>query len=445
MLAKWLQKVLSKKSAKAAKKRALSFNQHHIHADELSFAAEKVIKRLHNAGYQAFVVGGAVRDLLLGMTPKDFDVATDATPEQVRKLFRRSRIIGRRFPIVHVMVGPETIEVTTFRGGELSSQNELGRIMKDASYGTLEQDAMRRDFTANALYYDPEEEVILDFHHGYDDIVQRRLVMIGDPQARYQEDPVRMLRAARLSGKLGFSVDKKTAKPIAECANLLQREPPARLFDEVLKILFSGHAQACLRQLNSLQLNHVHPLLDALLPGAEGNDNIVALALHNTDERLRADKSVSMGFVLAAVLWPRIVSSWNREKAAGLRSNAAMNAAIAAERDHLDKGWGVPQRYSVVMREIWMLQPLFEIRRGSRPFRLLSQQRFRAAFDFMCLRAQLGEVEAEVVAWWQTFQHASEDERAQMIKTAPVQDGSGTKSRNRRRRRRSNSVRQDEA
>lgn len=445
MLAKWLHKVLSRKSVAALKKRELPFAQHRIQADELSFAAEKVIKRLHNAGYQAFVVGGAVRDLLLGITPKDFDVATDATPEQVRKLFRRSRIIGRRFPIVHVMVGPETIEVTTFRGGEVSSQNELGRIMKDANFGTLEQDAMRRDFTANALYYDPEREVVLDFHHGVDDIRQRRLVMIGKPLARYQEDPVRMLRAARISGKLGFTVDKKTARPIAECADLLQREPLARLFDEVLKILFSGHAQACLRQLNTLQLNNVHPLLDALLPGAEGNDNIVALALHNTDQRLRADKSVSMGFVLAAVLWPRIMESWNREKATGIRSSAAMNAAIAAQRDHLDKSWGIPQRYSVVMREIWMMQPLFEIRRGARPFRLLGQQRFRAAFDFLCLRAQLGEIDAEVVSWWQAFQQASENERTQMIRNAPAQEGIANKSRTRRRRRKTNMSRLEQA
>lgn len=445
MLAKWLHKVLSRKSVVAVKKRELPFTQHRIHADELSFAAEKVIKRLHNAGYQAFVVGGAVRDLLLGITPKDFDVATDATPEQVRKLFRRSRIIGRRFPIVHVMIGPETIEVTTFRGGKVSSHNELGRIMKDTSFGTLEQDAMRRDFTANALYYDPQQQVVIDFHHGVDDIRNRRLVMIGDPQARYQEDPVRMLRAARLSGKLGFTVDKNTAQPIAECASLLQREPPARLFDEVLKILFSGHAQACLRQLQMLHLNNVHPLLDALLPGAEGNDNIVALALHNTDQRLREDKSVSMGFVLAAILWPWIVKRWNKEKAAGLRSNAAMNAAIAGERMQLDKSWGVPQRYSVVMREIWMLQPLFEIRRGARPFRLLGQQRFRAAFDFMCLRAQMGEIDAELVSWWQNFQHASEDERTQMIRSAPDQESRTTRSRPRRRRRRVNTSRQETA
>lgn len=445
MLTKWLHKVLPRKSARRGKRREISLAQHHIQADDLSFAAEKVITRLQKEGYQAYVVGGAVRDLLLGVTPKDFDVATDATPEQIHKLFRRSRIIGRRFPIVHVMVGPETIEVTTFRGGAVNSHNELGRIMKDVSFGTLEQDAMRRDFTANALYYDPKQQVVLDFHHGVEDILNRRLVMIGNPAERYQEDPVRMLRAARLSGKLGFTVDKHTSKPIAECAQLLKREPPARLFDEVLKILFSGYAQACLRQMNNLGLKDIHPLLDALMPGGESNDNIVALALHNTDERLRADKSVSMGFVLAAVLWPHIRTVWQRELNSGMRSSAAMNAAITSERQHVDKNWGVPQRYSVTMREIWSLQPQFEIMRGARPYRLLGQPRFRAAFDFMCLRAQMGEIDAEVVSWWLTFQHASEDERTQMIRSAPDQDNSTTRSRTRRRRRRVNTTKQETA
>lgn len=444
MLTKWLHKVLPRKSARRGKRREISLAQHHIQADDLSFAAEKVITRLQKEGYQAYVVGGAVRDLLLGVTPKDFDVATDATPEQIHKLFRRSRIIGKRFPIVHVMVGPETIEVTTFRGGAVNSHNELGRIMKDVSFGTLEQDAMRRDFTANALYYDPKQQVVLDFHHGVEDILNRRLVMIGNPAERYQEDPVRMLRAARLSGKLGFTVDKHTSKPIAECAQLLKREPPARLFDEVLKILFSGYAQACLRQINNLGLKDIHPLLDALMPGGESNDNIVALALHNTDERLRADKSVSMGFVLAAVLWPHIRTVWQRELNNGMRSSAAMNAAITSERQHVDKNWGVPQRYSVTMREIWSLQPQFEIMRGARPYRLLGQPRFRAAFDFMCLRASLGELSQETVQWWQAFQHGSDVEREQLIRTASQSEKTSTRQK-RYRNRRTNKPKQEEA
>lgn len=444
MLKKWLHRVLPRKTVSKGRKREIPFAQHHIKADELSFAAEKVISRLQKEGYEAYVVGGAVRDLLLGVSPKDYDVATNATPEQVRKLFRRSRIIGRRFPIVHVMVGPETIEVTTFRGGAVSSHNELGRIMKDVSFGTLEQDAMRRDFTANALYYDPHRQVILDFHHGVEDIRNRRLVMIGNPQERYQEDPVRMLRAARLSGKLGFTVDRQTSKPIAECAQLLQREPPARLFDEVLKILFSGYAQACLRQMDILGLKNIHPLLDALMPGAGGSGHIAALALQNTDERLRADKSVSMGFVLAAVLWPHMHEAWIQQQARGMRSNGAMHAAMASERQHIDKHWGVPQRYGVTMREIWSLQPQFEIMRGGRPYRLLAQPRFRAAFDFLCLRANLGEVAQETVLWWQNFQQGTDAEREELIHTAMQVKTTSTKSK-RNRNKRTNKSKQEGA
>lgn len=432
MLKKWLQKVLPKKTVPPARQRILPFSEHRIKADQLSFAAEKVIKRLQNAGYQAYVVGGAVRDLLLGVTPKDFDVATNATPEEVRKLFRRSRIIGRRFPIVHVMVGPDTIEVTTFRGGEINSQNELGRIMKDASFGTLMQDAMRRDFTANALYYDPFKQQVLDYHHGMEDIRDRRLVMIGEPLARYQEDPVRMLRAVRLSGKLGFSVEAATAQPISQCASLLQREPSARLFDEILKILFCGHAVACLHQLRALGLTGVHPLLDALMPAIEEQQNIVTLTLQNTDERLRQEKSVSIGFVLAAVLWPRVQQAWQQYLHSGVSANGAMNMAIADERAYLDKSWGIPQRYSIMMREIWVLQPQFDARRGARPFRLIHQKRFRAAFDFLCLRAQLAEVDQDIAQWWQQFQHAEEIEQQQMIQHAATSEQAVAKRKRRR-------------
>ncbi|WP_037585740.1 polynucleotide adenylyltransferase PcnB [Stenoxybacter acetivorans] len=433
MLKKWLHKVLPKRSAKhAAHKQVLPLSEHHIHADTISFAAEKVISRLQQAGFQAFVVGGAVRDLLLGIEPKDFDVATDATPEEVHKLFRRSRIIGRRFPIVHVMVGSETIEVTTFRGGNIHSHNELGRIMKDASFGTMAQDAARRDFTCNALYYDPTHQVVLDYHHGVADVRAKRLVMIGKPEARYLEDPVRMLRAARLSGKLGFEVDADTAAPIAQCAALLQREPIARLFDEIMKIIFSGSAQACLEQINRLGLGgKAHPLLDALLTAADDNNNIASLALHNTDRRLRADQSVSVGFVLAAVFWPQLYSSW-QEKQQQTKAAPALNEAISMMRERMDKGWGIPQRFSATMREIWLLQPQFEYRRGARPFRLLTQPRFRAAFDFLVLRSQADEIDAEIVDWWQRFQHADDTERETMIQAAQATEADAPKKKRRR-------------
>ena len=417
MLKKWLHKVLPGKSAKArAHKDVLDFSEHGIRADMLSFAAEKVVRRLHHEGFEAYVVGGAVRDLLLGIEPKDFDVATNATPEEVRKVFRRSRIIGRRFQIVHVMVGPETIEVTTFRGGGQVQQNEHGRIMKDNTYGNMEEDAMRRDFTCNALYYDPVRQKIVDFHDGVADIRARRLVMIGNPAARYQEDPVRILRAVRLSGKLGFEVDEATAEPIHGYAGRLKQEPVARLFDEIMKLLFSGHARQCLKQLHKLGVDaDIHPLLTALQQsGQHKQQNIVALALNNTDERLRADKSVSVGFVLAAVLWPQLDRHWQNNLAQGQKSAAAMNAAILDLRDDIEKGWGVPQRFAATMREIWTLQPQFDNRKGARPHRLLAQPRFRAAYDFLMLRDQLGEVGEGLAQWWTSFQHAADDKRNEM-------------------------------
>lgn len=422
MLKKWLHKVLpGGKDQTLPRKTVLPFAQHRISAEQLSFAAEKVVSRLNQAGYDAWVVGGAVRDLLLGIEPKDFDIATDATPEEVRKLFRRSRIIGRRFPIVHVMVGPETIEVTTYRGGDVNHHNEHGRIMKDNAYGNQVQDAARRDFTCNALYYNPIRQEVVDYHNGVADIRARRLVMIGNAAGRYQEDPVRMLRAVRLSGKLGFSVAAHTAAPIAACAHLLRREPVARLFDEVIKIIFSGHARACLRQLQHLGLaGQAHPLLDALLEGAPAEaDNLIARALAGTDTRLRADKPVSVGFVLAAVLWPQVTPAWLRYRDGGMSEAAALNAAIQDVRENLN-GWGIPQRYTATMREIWMLQPQFAYRRGARPFRLAAQPRFRAAYDFLLLRTEQGEVVGELADWWTRFQAATEAEREHMIQNAPA-------------------------
>ncbi|STZ76468.1 polynucleotide adenylyltransferase PcnB [Bergeriella denitrificans] len=441
MLKKWLHKVMPGKTRKAAvQKNVMAYAQHGIRADMLSFAAEKVVSRLQNEGFQAYVVGGAVRDLLLGIEPKDFDVATDATPEQVRKIFRRSRIIGRRFQIVHVMVGPETIEVTTFRGGDKALQNAQGRIMKDNTYGSMEEDAMRRDFTCNALYYDPVRQEIIDFHQGAADVLAKKLVMIGDPAARYQEDPVRVLRAVRLSGKLGFEVEARTAAPIAEYAGRLKNEPVARLFDEIMKLLFSGHARECLRRLNSLGISdNIHPLLSALKTADLPENRIIALALKNTDERLRADKSVSVGFVLAAILWPQLNRYWQRYQQQGQKPVPALAEAVNTLRERVEKGWGVPQRFTATMREIWQFQPQFGNTRGARPHRLLAQSRFRAAYDFLVLRGQVGEVDADLVQWWTDFQHADEDTRTEMTLNAQQQaqkqyaDGERPKRKRRRR------------
>lgn len=428
--------MLKKMIGRVWRKRQPTCQRHPMALAAGQTAAAQVIRRLAEAGFEAYLVGGAVRDLLLEVQPKDFDVATDAPPEAVRKVFRRSRIIGRRFPIVHVMVGAETVEVSTFRSGQ-SRQNELGRIVRDNHYGTVEQDAVRRDFTCNALYYDLIKQEILDFHHGMDDIRAKRLVMIGEPALRYQEDPVRILRAVRLSGKLGFSVDEATAAPVAEYAHLLQREPVSRLFDELMKLLFSGHAAGCLKQLHILGVGgDVHPLLTALQDeAARRPDGMTTLALAQTDRRIREGLPVSAGFVLAALLWHKLLPLWQAQSGSPA---AAMTAAVARLREDLERGWGVPQRYSGVMREIWALQPQFAHMRGARPFRLLAQPRFRAAYDFLLLRAQSGEAVGDLAEWWTAFQAADAAERCEMTEARQggAEKTAESKPKKKRRRRR---------
>lgn len=409
MLKKIIGKVLK---SRQSKRHALPCQYHRIHLPAEHTPAAQVIEKLLECGYEAYLVGGAVRDFLLHVSPKDFDVATNATPEQVSKLFRRSRVIGKRFPIVHVMVGRDTIEVSTFRSG-VARQNEFGRIVKDNAYGTLEQDAVRRDFTCNALYYDLVRKHIIDFHRGLDDIAQKRLVMIGDPAERYQEDPVRMLRAVRLAGKLDFEIEPNTAAPIAEHAHLLQKEPVARLFDELMKIIFSGQAQSCLKQMKSLGVRgDIHDLLTALL---ETDNPIAHDALAQTDWRLQQGKSVSMGFILSALFWDDVRQLWLRKQENGMSHTAALQSAIHDFRENGELRNGIPQRYSITMREIWALQSHFEYRRGGKPHRLLSQARFRAAYDFLLIRAKFGEVPQELADWWTVFQDANEATRHKMV------------------------------
>lgn len=407
-----LKKMMGHVWQKRQPKTNLTYQKHAVDLKLPPTAATEVIKKLVREGYEAYLVGGAVRDLILGVVPKDFDVATTATPEQVRDLFKRSRIIGKRFPIVHILFGHETVEVSTFRSG-LARQNAKGRIINDTSYGTLEQDAVRRDFTCNALYYDVINHQIIDFHQGLDDIQMKKLVMIGQPSERYLEDPVRILRAVRLSGKLGFTVDDTTAEPIAHYAHLLKNEPISRLFDELMKILFSGHAQDCLQQIQTLGINTaIHPLLSAL---QQVDNQMMEYSLQQTDQRLQQGKSVSMGFILAALFWNELKPRWQAYLVRGQAATAAMQNAISDIRDVLERGWGVPNRYAIMMREIWLLQPHFELRRGNRPFKLLAQKRFRAAYDFLLIRATFGEVPTELANWWTKFQYANEHTRNQMV------------------------------
>jgi len=413
-------------------------HRHGIRREALSPAAAKVCAVLREAGYSSFVVGGAVRDLLLGIAPKDFDVATDARPEQLKPLFRRALIIGRRFRLVHVMMGGETIEVSTFRAAipetaavkeHAGVLDEHGRVLRDNVFGTQAEDARRRDFTVNALYFDPASEELVDFHGGLADLKKRVLRVIGDPAARYREDPVRMLRAVRLAAKLGLTLDPATRAPIRSMAPLMERVPPARLFDEMLKLLLSGHASACLRQLRDVGLHKgLLPLLDVILEQPLG-ERFVTLALAQTDERVRTDRPVSPAFLFAALLWHEVLAAWKLRQARGERPIPALESAMDEVLETQGGKLAITRKLTATMREVWTMQPRFEMRSGSRAYRLLEAPRFRMAYDFLALRAASGEVPGELEAWWRTFQDADAETRSAML----LPD-TGPRKRRRRRR-----------
>ena len=405
--------------------------RHGLSRDALSPAGAKVCAVLREAGFSAYVVGGAVRDLLLGIEPKDFDVATDARPEQIKPLFRRALIIGRRFRLVHVMLGSETVEVSTFRSADPdnSEKDEHGRVLRDNVYGTQEDDARRRDFSVNALYYDPSTEEIVDFHGGLADLRKRLLRVIGDPATRYREDPVRMLRAVRLGAKLGLRLESATRAPIAEMAPLMERVPPARLFDEMLKLLLSGHASACLRQLRDVGLHKgLLPLLDVILEQPLG-ERFVTLALAQTDERVLGDRPVSPAFLFAALLWHEVLAASKGRQSRGERPVPALEAAMDEVLDVQCEKLAITRKLTATMREVWAMQPRFEQRSGQRAYRLVESPRFRMAYDFLALRAASGEVPAELEAWWRAFQSADAESR-----TAMLLPDTGPRKRRRRRR-----------
>ncbi len=404
-------------------------DKHGISRGSISHGALKVCEILRAHDRSAYVVGGAVRDLLLGVVPKDFDVATDAHPDEIHRLFRRSLLIGRRFKLVHVMFGQETVEVSTFRAGEGGEADATGRLLRDNVYGTRAQDAARRDFTANALYYDPHDETVLDYHGGFSDVRKKTMRIIGDATLRFREDPVRMLRAVRFAAKLGFSIDPKTRAPIHELAPLLENVPAARLFEEMLKLLLSGHAAACLTQLRKDGLHHgLLPLLDVIMKQPLG-ERFVRLALEQTDTRIQAGKSISPAFLFAALLWHEVLAAWKRIEAGGLRSIPALYQAMDQVLDAQTDKLSIPRRFTSTMKEIWALQPRLQQRSGKRAFALLTHPRFRAGYDFMLLRAESGEVAMELANWWTRFQDAETEERNAMLipDTAP-------KKRHRRRR-----------
>ena len=420
MIKKFLKRVFrrSAKARKVGNAQIIPYVLHNVPREQISYGAKRVTDGLQAAGFQAYVVGGAVRDLLLGKTPKDFDVATNATPEEVKRVFRRSRIIGRRFRLVHVMFGEELVEVSTFRRmieTEDAEIDEHGRLLRDNEFGDQEQDAARRDFTANALFYDPATQEIFDYHRGFADIRDGVLRIIGDPLVRYREDPVRMLRAVRLSAKLGIRLDAATAAPIANMKSLLDNVPEARMLDEVLKMLLSGHSVECIQELRKMQLHHgLLPLLDVIMEQPTG-EKFIMLALKNTDERLSQGKSVSPAFLFAALLWHEVLAAWNLLVAKGERPVGAMHTAMDEVLARQKKQLAIPHRHDAIMKEIWLLQQRFEQRSGQRPYRLIEQPRFRAAFDFLLLRCASNEVDNELGLWWDEFQDASDVRRQEML------------------------------
>ena len=439
MIRKFISRVLGRKSSGSTGEPAvIGVNRHGIRREHISSGSRRTVETLQEKGYKAYVVGGAVRDLLAGINPKDYDVATNATPEQVRQCFRRSRIIGRRFQIVHVLMGSETIEVTTFRGphdehsGSKAQTDAQGRVLRDNVFGSEKDDAARRDFTVNALYFDPSSETIIDYHHGVADLKQKTLRMIGDPKTRYREDPVRMLRAVRLAAKLGLTIDPDAARPIREMAELIENIPPSRLFDEMLKLLTSGHAVKCVKQLRADGLHRgVLPMLDVILEQPLG-ERFVMLALENTDARIRDGKATSPGFLFATLLWHEVLSKWEALKASGERGIPALFLAMDAVLDVQAEKLAITRRVAGDIKDIWALQPRFEQRSGKRPYGVLEQPRFKAGYDFLLLRAESGEVENELAQLWTDFMNHDGEARAAMLLPQPKAD----EAKKRRRRKR---------
>jgi len=460
-------------------------SEHSISRAEISPNALKVLYRLKDAGYQGFLVGGAVRDLLLGITPKDFDVATNALPEEVRRLFRNCRLIGRRFRLAHVHFGHEIIEVATFRaaaaperedaevadadseddGGTERTANsaadftapndsqhrafdQTGRILRDNIYGTIEEDVWRRDFAANGLYYNIEDFSIWDFVDGVSDVRARRLKLIGDPQTRYREDPVRMLRAVRFAAKLDFSIEPKTEAPIRKLAYLLDGVPPARLFDECLKLFLSGFGTKAYRLLKQYGLfEHLFPLSAAAfaLPPYGYAQEMLQLGLINTDERIAADKAVTPTFLFAVLLWGAVLRELNERQAGPAPDLAQLMQACDTVLRAQQSRVAIPKRFGIPMRELLMLQPRFNRRSGVKSLSLLQHPRFRAAYDFLLLRAQVGAADPELAKWWTDIQVLPQEERVALVQARPAEPapegGAAAPARRRRRRRRGGAAR----
>jgi len=444
-------KITSKDTPKG-KRVEVAKEEHGIDVALVDERAIKVVQTLNDAGYEAFIVGGAVRDLLLGLRPKDFDVATNATPEQVKALFRRAFIIGRRFRIVHVVFGRgrdhEVIEVSTFRatmdsaaaeqvsGNEKTSKHEMqgkghvvdaeGRVLRDNVWGPQIEDAARRDFTVNAMYYDPQREIVVDYHGGIKDAKKKLLRMIGDPETRYREDPVRIIRVVRFAAKLGFEIEPKTRAPIRSMAALLENVPASRMFDEMIKLLQTGHSLASLEELRKQGLHKgVFPILDVVLDEAhrhDGREKFVQMALADTDRRVSEGKPVAPSFMLSTMLWHDVLDGWQKLKGQGEPAFPALQQAIDAVFDARIGDISGRGKLAGDMREIWMMQSRFERRTGNGPFTLVEQPRFRAGFDFLRLRADVGETDPTLAEWWEDFSMGDDEERHALVEQARSQE-----------------------
>lgn len=386
-----------------------------------------------------------MRDLLLGREPKDFDVATDALPEQVKEVFRNCRLIGRRFRLAHVHFGREIIEVATFRsmgdaGGEGDRETENGMLLRDNVYGTIEEDALRRDFTVNALYYNIEDFSVIDYANGLQDLRSGVLRLLGEPEQRYREDPVRMLRAVRFAAKLGFNINPACEQPLFELGGLLDDIPPARLFEEVLKLFLGGCALETFEKLRHYDLfGRLFPATDEALSHEEHEFPItlVANGMRNTDNRIREEKPVTPAFLFAVLLWEPVRRMTEELVTSGATPLQAMQQAGSEVISRQIRQISIPKRFSLPMRDIWEMQHRFEQRGGKRPLRLLTHPKFRAGYDFLLLRAESGEADPELAEWWTRFQEVAEDERNRMLKSTQGPGDGGKRRRRRRPRRRS--------
>jgi poly(A) polymerase len=439
MVVDWIKRWLPQKS-NSTELNTIPRDEHLVSRKDINHTALKVLYRLQNAGYEGYLVGGCVRDLQLGLKPKDFDVATDATPEQVRKLFSNSRLIGRRFRIVHVTFGREIIEVTTFRGrtdddndNHLQKQSDEGLLLRDNVYGSLEEDAERRDFTVNALYYTPRDFSLKAYGSGMEDLENRVLRIIGDPETRYREDPVRMMRAVRFAAKLTFDIEPRTGDPIPDLAPLLSNVAAARLFDEVIKMLMSGYGLATWRLMR--EYNLVEPLLPAthaaLKASSDGYyDAFIEQALVNTDDRINRGKPVTPAFLYAALLWPAVREEAEHSINMGTPEQPAWMQAMGKIVAHQISSIAIPKRFSIPMKEIWELQLRLPKRTPKRAEQVASHPRFRAAYDFLLLRESAGEKTGDLGQWWTDYQTENPDIRRDMASEAATE-----RPRRRRRRR----------